>query len=298
MSTTFNASMFESIKDALKQEKQTSGLKDMLRLDAGHTYIVRLIPNVKSPKDTFYHYYNHGWKSVATGQFVSAISPTTWGDPDPIAQTRFALAKEATTDEDKKKVALLNRKENWLAKVYVVSDPAHPENNNKVKFLRFGRQIHKVIMEGLDGEEAKEIGSRMFDFTANGVNLKIKAEKQGDFTTFVATKFSNPCEIAGMTPEKVQEIYNDPLDVTKVFTVKSYKELETMLEEHYFAKGSKKKAAKAEKAEKAAEPTPEEDNVPMDDPASAEVPATAGEPAASEELLDDSKVKELLKGLD
>lgn len=294
MSTNSLSSMFESIKDALNKEKSSSGLKDILKLEAGATYHVRLIPNVNDPTKTFFHYFNHGWKSVATGQFVSAISPTTWGEPDPIAQTRFKIAKDGS-EEEKAKSALLNRKENWLANVYVVTDPKHPENNGKVKMLRFGRQIYKIIMEAIEGEEAAELGARIFDLTGSGCNLKIKAEKQNDFTTYASSKFGAPSDL-GLTPDKIEEIYKGCFDLTKVFIAKSYAELQTMVDEHYYAKVKGAKTAEA-KAEKQAEV--EEDDVPMDTPAKpTETAAAEPTPTATEEVLDDNKVKELLKGLD
>lgn len=300
MSTNLS-SMFESIKDALTKEKSTSGLKDILRLEAGATYQVRLIPNIKDPANTFFHYYNHGWKSVATGQFVSAISPTTWNEPDPIAQTRFKIAKEGN-EEEKTKSALLNRKENWLANVFVVNDPKHPENNNKIKILRLGRQIHKIIMEAIEGDEAAEFGERIFDLTSSGVNLKIKAEQQGDFTTYVASKFGSPSEIAGLTPEKIQEVYISTFDLTKIFTVKSYDELQTMVDEHYYGnvKGAKPKVDDTRKSAKVVAAPVVEDDVPMGDstPASATSAPEVEAPKATGEVLDDAKVKELLKGLD
>lgn len=288
--------MFASIKDALEKTKTTTGLKDILRLDAGATYQVRIIPNIKDPSATFYHYYNHGWKSVSTGQFVSAISPTTWGEPDPIASTRFKDAKEGS-DEVKEKAKLLNRRENWLANVFVVSDPKHPDNTGKIKILRFGRQLYKIIMDAVAGEDAAELGQRIFDLTADGVNLKIKAEKQGEFTTFVSSKFGSASEIPGLTPEKIQETYNGIFDLTKVFTVKSYAELQTMVDEHYHGTVKTKGTKQTETAKETTTSveTPAETD---ETPAETAPVTTESVPAATADVLDDNKVKELLSGLD
>ena len=209
MNNTFNNEMFASIKEALTKEKSTSTLKDILRTEIDpKPYIVRLIPNIKDPSKTFFHFFNHGWKSFATGQFVSSISPTTWDEPDPIAQERFKIAKNGS-DEEKEKSVALNRKENWMVNVFVVNDPKHPENNNKIKILRFGKQLHKIIMEAIEGDDAKEFGEKVFDLTPTGCNLKIKAEKnEGDYATYVSSKFVSPSEIPGLTSERIQEIYD------------------------------------------------------------------------------------------
>ena len=78
---SFNNEMFASIKEALTKPQQSSNFKDILKLEPDtKPYIVRLIPDIKNPANTFYHYFSHGWNSVATGQYFSALSPTTWGE--------------------------------------------------------------------------------------------------------------------------------------------------------------------------------------------------------------------------
>ena len=149
-------SMFESIKGALNKSVQSgSATSNILRLKPGNTYTVRLVPYVKDPSKTFFHYYSHGWVSEATGQYQSAISPQTWGDRDPIAEARYRISRTGT-EEEKEKAKMLNRKENWLINVFVVKDPENPENEGHVKILRFGRQLHKIIMEAIEGEDADE----------------------------------------------------------------------------------------------------------------------------------------------
>ena len=74
MKPTFNSNMFESIKSALESAKSKQGgskYKNLLSLAAPATYVVRLLPNVKNPQETFLHYYHHGWNSIATGQYVN-----------------------------------------------------------------------------------------------------------------------------------------------------------------------------------------------------------------------------------
>ena len=170
-------SMFASIKDALAKPAQgSSTTSNIMRLKTGNTYVLRLVPNAKEPSKTFFHYYSHGWVSEATGQFQSAISPQTWGERDPIAEARYKISRTGT-EEEKESARALNRKENWLINVYVAKDPDNPENEGKVKILRFGRQLHKIIMEAIEGEDADEFGAKIFDFSKNGCNLKIKVER-------------------------------------------------------------------------------------------------------------------------
>jgi len=232
--STFTASMFESIKGALTKNNETasSKIKDYLRCEVGNTYTVRLLPNVKDPSKTFFHYYSYGWNSLTTGQLVTAISPTTWNQRDPIAEERYRVLRNGT-EKEKEKALAIKRRENWLVSVYVINDPVNADNNGKIKLLRFGRQLHKIVMDAIEGEEAAELGPRIFDLSPKGCNLRIKVEKQGDYPTYVSSKFSTPKEIEGLEEDDFKKIYNNAFDLESYVSVKSYDELKTILDEHY-----------------------------------------------------------------
>jgi len=272
MSTITNT-MFESIKTALAKNNNTSSRnKDILKLEVGNTYTVRLLPNVKEPAKTFFHYYTFGWTSFATGQYVSAISPTTFGERDPIAEARYRILKTGT-EEDKAKARAILRTEKWLVNAYVINDPVNEANTGKTMIVRYGKQLHKIISDAIEGEGAEDLGARIFDLTDKGSSLKIKVEQQGDFPTYVSSKFSLPKAIEGVDKKKADEIYKNTFELETVFPVKSYDELKTMLEEHYYCK-SESTPAPSKRVE-AATPV-----------------------VAEQEVLEDETVQKLLAGLD
>jgi hypothetical protein len=280
---TFTTSMFESIKGALTKnnESTSSKIKDYLRTEAGNTYTVRLLPNVKDAAKTFFHYYSYGWNSLTTGQLVTAVSPTTWNQRDPIAEERYRVLRNGT-EKEKEKALAIKRRENWLVNVYVVNDPVNSENNGKVKIVRFGRQLHKIIMDAIEGEEAAELGARIFDLSPKGCNLRIKVEKQGDYPTYVSSKFSTPKEIEGLDEDGYNKIYNSAFDLESYVSVKSYDELKNILDEHYHGTKDVEEAVEAV-APKTSAPTP-----------SVQVVAKkAAKPTEDE----DASIKELLKDL-
>ena len=281
-------SMFASIKDALAKPAQGSSTTiNIMRLKTGNTYVLRLVPNAKEPSKTFFHYYSHGWVSEATGQFQSAISPQTWGERDPIAEARYKISRTGT-EEEKEAARALNRKENWLINVYVAKDPENPENEGKVKILRFGRQLHKIIMEAIEGEDADEFGERIFDLTKTGCSLKVKVEEQGGYPTYVSSRFAAPTSLTGITADTVNDVYDKVYDLENVFPVKSYDELTTMLNEHYH--GYDDKAPEPEAPATASTKAEEDDDINFDD---IETPSKSSDTA-----VDDDKVKELLDSLD
>ena len=235
--STFNTSMFQSIKDALAKsdnENSPATYTEILKTTPGNTYTVRLLPFAKDPKNTFFHYFNHGWVSFATGQYVQSLSPMTFGERDPIAEERFRILRTGSEDE-KEKVKAIKRLEKYLVNVYVIDDPTNPDNNGKVKMLRYGKQVHKIIMEAIEGEDAEEFGPRIFDLGSNGVNFKIKCENQGEYPTYVSSRFTSAGKL-NLSDDEQKKIYDSVFDLTKVYTLKSYDELKQMLDEHFYVK--------------------------------------------------------------
>ena len=230
----FNSSMFESIKDALNKQKNTkSATKDILTLEKDKTYLVRLLPNVTDPENTLLHYYTFGWNSFSTGSYVQAVSPTSWGERDPIAEERIR-AYRTGTDAEKEKIKNVKRAEKWLANVYVINDPTNPDNNGKTKLIRFGKQLHNIIDNAINGEDADEFGIKVFDLSPSGVNLKIKVDDQGGYANYTASRFTAPTDLK-LSADQIDKIYESTVDLKSVLTVKSYDELKKMLDEHYFA---------------------------------------------------------------
>ena len=289
--STFTKSMFASIKDALSKEGSSNKTADILRTKPGNSYEVRFLPDIEDPANTFYHYYSHGWTSYSTGQYVTAVSPTTWGDRDPIAEHRLKIYRGGSVEEKAKSEAIY-RRENWLVNVYVVNDPADPENNDTVKILRFGKQLHKIIMEGITGEDSDQFGEKIFDLSDKGCTFRIRCDKQGDFPTYVSSKFLFPSEIPGLDDSRIKEVYSGGHNLKETFRTKTYEELKAMLDEHFHCVDPNEVVAAPAPvaAPVAAIVDDDDDEIPMGD-----TPTAATD---DEDPLEDDKVKELLAGLD
>lgn len=294
----YNKSMFESIKKTLQEagKKGSSNFKDFLKTAAGNSYLVRLLPNVDNPENTFFHYFHYGWNSVSTGQYVEAISPKTWGDPDPVEGERIKLYRNKS---DKNAIELaknISTKEKWLVNVLVVDDPVNPENNGTIKILRYGPQLGKIIQSAIDGEDSEEYGAAIFDLSENGCNLRIKVEstKEGSrsFVNYSASRFLRPSAIPNMTPAKSKEILGSLHDLTAFFKRKAPAELKEMLAVHLYGKDDDKSKIR-EVVEDEAPVTTGESVETKPEAETKEAPEKKTTKTAEE----DDKIKELLKGL-
>ena len=225
--------MFDSLKTAMSEQRSGGSFKDIMKTSIGNNYIIRLIPNVKNIADTTYHYYSHGWQSLATGQFISCVCPITTGQRCPICEERIRLYRG--DDDDKKNAKLLGRKEQWLINVFVVDDPSTKENTNTVKILRYGKQLDKVIKDATEGIDKDEFGVRIFDLSESGCNLRITVEKNdGGYPSYTSSKFLRESKLASLDDAKLEAVYDGLFDLTKVFEQKSAEEVRDMLNTHYF----------------------------------------------------------------
>jgi hypothetical protein len=236
-------SMFEAIKQSLSSDKKEGGgnglYKEIMKFSAGNTYQVRLVPNPNSPKETIFHYYNHGWNSNATGKYVTALCPTTFGETCPI--DAFYLKTYRTgTESEKESARVLSRKEAWMVNVYVISDPETPENEGKVKILRYGKELAKIIESALEGDDVKEFGvEKVFD-VANGSTLRIKCESRTgagrggkQMVTYASSKFLSPSDL-DLEENDVQKIYESVHDLKAVNKQTTPAEMQRLLDEHFF----------------------------------------------------------------
>jgi len=316
----YNSNMFESIKNALEKAKTKSGggsaYRNLLQLEAPATYVVRLLPNIKSPEESILHYFHHGWNSISTGQYVSMVSPSTWGDRCPISELYFKVLRDGTDQDKERAKANLRRKENWLVNVLVVNDPKRPENNGTIKVLRYGRQLDKIIQSAIKGDDAEEFGARIFDLSPDGCNLRIKVELVSDkpgapkYPTYTASKFLTSSSIEGFDEDKIAETYNSIFDLNTFVERKSADDIKLFINEHYYDNKPETEDTSAEISTSI-----EEEDVPYEAPApkksvAAPAPKATVAPAvkaavapavvssSKESSTHDDKVAALLDGLD
>jgi hypothetical protein len=228
----YSNNLFESIKEALnKKAPVESNFKNFLKMETGKTYVIRFIPNLEAPERTFFHYFHHMWKSVVTNNVISFLCPTTYGEKCPIEEYRSKIYRSKDESEIDK-TRPVKRNESWLANVFVVKDPTNPENEGKVKILRYGKQLNKIITDAISGDESDEFGAKIFDLSENGCSFKIKVEQnEGGYPTYVSSKFMSPSKLEGVSD--IDELYTQVADLDKIFNHKTYEEISELLNFHF-----------------------------------------------------------------
>jgi hypothetical protein len=286
MSTKYNASLFDSLKEAFNSKtNMESSFKDFLKFESGKTYVVRLIPNVENINSSWFAYSQHIWKSAVTGKVTSVLCPNTYKEKCPICEYRskiWATKDQTLIDQIKP----LKKSDKWLYNVYVISDPSNPDNQGQIKILNAGSQLEKIIESARFGDDQEEFGAKIFDLSERGCNLQIKVEtNDGGYPTYVSSRFKSPSKIETLdTDDKINGVYDGfkPLDV--IFKRKTYEEIKALLDVHFLGK-------------EASAPSPvntDEDEFKVDDVSSSDLNES---PSVNDSSDDEQKIKDILKDL-
>jgi hypothetical protein len=233
--------IFKKIQASQTSQAQPTRTKNenIVQLEPGNTYIVRLIPFIKKPENTFVSFSNHGWESRKNGRYISIPCLKTWGRAEkcPTCEIRFAELKIGT-EAAKTKARLLRQKTTNYVNLYMIETP-NAEDKGKVKILRYGAELDKIIKAAVTGEDADEFGMRVFDLSPDGVDFRIKVDTKGQgkeaMPTYAMSKFISKKHDLGLSSAEIQAIYDSAHDLTAMVPErKSDSEIEKVLNEHYF----------------------------------------------------------------
>lgn len=157
---------------------------------AGNGYaVVRFLPPPPNEENRFVKLFTHGFKGP-TGAWYIENCLTTLGKPDPVAEYNSKLW--ATEVEANRKLASkMKRKLGFISNVLVLKDPANPENEGKVKLMRYGKKIMDKITEAAMPTFPGEVAISPFDFK-EGANFQIKIRRVEDFNNYDNCRFDAP----------------------------------------------------------------------------------------------------------
>lgn len=148
------------------------------------------LPDGKMP---WVHYFGHNFK-VGKRSFVEKC-PTTLGNPCPVCEANNELWRSGIkSNEDIARPR--SRKNIHIANVYIVSDPAHPENEGKVFLFSYGKMIQDKIDLALKPKYEGEKPMNPFH-PIDGANFKLRySKKEGNkFSSPQDSTFSDPAPL-------------------------------------------------------------------------------------------------------
>ena len=131
---------------------------------------------------------------------------STLGEPDPMNEYFFEFRGENPTEAQKTAARKYSRSTNYIANIYVVSDPKNPENEGKVFLFKFGAKIFDMLETAIKPEFDDEQPFNPFDLW-EGANFKLKARNVNDQRQYDKSSF-DAIEPLSDDDEELEKIWN------------------------------------------------------------------------------------------
>lgn len=201
---------------------------------AGNGYaILRFLPAPQGEDMPFIRLWDHGFQGP--GGWYIENSLTTIGQDDPVSEFNGKLWNSGI-ESDKDIARKQKRRLGFHANVYIVKDPANPQNEGKVFKYKFGKKIFDKLNDMMNPQFEDEDAVNPFDFW-EGANFKLKARNVEGYRNYDKSEFDTPGVLTKpdgtpMTDEELEAVWTKQYSLQEIIdpkNFKSYEELKTKL---------------------------------------------------------------------
>jgi hypothetical protein len=189
--------------------------------------VIRFLPAPENEDLPWVKMYSHAFQGL--GGWYIENSLTTIGQKDPLGEHNRELWNTGN-EKDKETVRKQKRKLNYYSNIYVVRDPAHPENEGKVFLFKFGKKIFDKILNAMQPEFEDEEPINPFDFW-QGANFKLKIVKKDGYWNYDKSEFDRVTPLMD-DDDALEAIWKKESSLSAIVApdqFKSYEELEKRL---------------------------------------------------------------------
>ena len=200
--------------------------------------VIRFLPAPEGEDLPFVKLYSHAFQGPG-GWFIEN-SLTTLGQKDPVSEYNSLLWNNGT-DAGKETARKQKRKLTYVSNIYVVKDPANPENEGKVFLYKYGKKIFDKLTAAMQPEFEDEEAIDPFDFW-QGANFKLKAKNVAGYRNYDSSEFAAPSPLLD-DDDAMESLWKKQFSLAEIVApdqFKTYDELKTRLD---YVLGNKKSAA-------------------------------------------------------
>ena len=196
------------VKEVEKMNKTSSMGDDRFwkieRDKSGNGYaVIRFLPSPQGEDDPYVQVWSHAFQGP--GGWYIENSLTTLGGKDPLGELNTQLWATGNKS-DQEVVRQRKRKLSYYSNIYVVKDPAHPENEGKVFLFKYGKKIFEKISSALKPEFEDESPTDAFDLWT-GANFKLKVRMADGYPNYDKSEFETPSVLGGFEDEDLEELW-------------------------------------------------------------------------------------------
>jgi len=191
--------------------------------------VIRFLPAPEGCELPWAQVWSHAFQG--TGGWLIDNCLTTLGQQCPVCEKNRVLWNSGS-DRDKEEARKQKRKLSYFANIYVIRDPANPDNEGKVFLYKFGKKIYDKILAAMQPEFEDETPINPFDFWT-GANFKLKLVKKDGYWNYDKSEFAAPSPLLDGDDDDLEKVYkslNNLNDFTDPKEFKSYDDLKKRLE--------------------------------------------------------------------
>ena len=196
---------------------------------SGNGYaVIRFLPAPEGEDLPWAKLFSHAFQGP--GGWYIENSLTTISGKDPVGELNRELWNTGT-ESNKDIVRKQKRKLSFYANIYVVKDPANPQNEGGVFLYKFGKKIFDKIMDAMQPEFEDETAINPFDFW-QGANFKLKLKKVAGYWNYDSSEFDRPSPLLD-DDDALEAIWKKQYSLTSIVAedqFKSYDELKKRLD--------------------------------------------------------------------
>ena len=195
---------------------------------SGNGYaVIRFLPAPDGEDLPFVKLYSHAFQGP--GGWYIENSLTTLGQKDPVSEHNSELWNNGT-DAGKDTARKQKRKLTYISNIYVVKDPANPENEGKVFLYKYAKKIFDKLTAAMQPEFEDEEAIDPFDFW-QGANFKLKAKNVAGYRNYDSSEFASTSALLD-DDDALEAVWKKQFSLAELVAAdqfKSYDELKTRL---------------------------------------------------------------------
>ena len=196
---------------------------------SGNGYaVIRFLPAPDGEDLPWVKMYSHAFQGP--GGWYIENSLTTLNQKDPCSEFNTSLWNSGV-ESDKQIARNQKRKLAFYSNIYVVKDPANPENEGKVFLYKFGKKIFDKIMGAMQPEFEDESPLNPFDFW-QGADFKVKIKKVAGYWNYDSSEFAAAAPLL-KDDDALEAIWKKEYSLSEIVAAdqfKTYDELKKRLE--------------------------------------------------------------------
>jgi len=196
---------------------------------AGNGYaVLRFLPPPSGEEMPYIRKWDHGFQGPS-GLWYIENSLTTIGLPDPVSEYNSELWNTGI-EANKELVRKRKRRENYYSNVYIVRDPAHPENEGKVFLFKYGKKIFEKLKDLMSPQYEGEQAVNPFDLW-EGANFQLKIRKYEGYQNYDKSDFMTAGPLA--SDDEMEEIWKQTHSLKEIVDPKNFKSYEELKTKFY-----------------------------------------------------------------